>query len=268
MSNRALTWALSTTVPKNADRLVLFVLADHASGEDHQTWPGIELIAREANLSEKTTRAALRSLIESGHIERVVNGAPLPKGRTTNTGRRNLYTLAVGWDDRTPIPPESGCTKLGHPDPEPGVTNWAGPGVPNWDTQPDHTYICEPKEEPSPAALATPAPPEAPPERTPAQRAKALADAYWTWCRDTYSRDPDIAFVALTKLIVGFIEQGVEERRIGWAVRELHQDGRPITRATIGAHIDGRGVRRNARQDAVAVVGELRFDEAGNLIEQ
>ncbi len=265
MSLKALSWAMSTTIPRYAERLVLIVLAEHASGDSHETWPGIELIAREANLSDKTTRNALRSLVASGHIERVVNGAPQPKGVSTNRGRRNLYRVNVGWDESAP--PTSG----------PG---WDNPGSPGWDNPGssggqyrdetgDGTYISEPEEEPEgqKAALAAPLQPaQHVPELTTRQRAKRLLDAYWAWCRATYGRDPDIGAVALVRLLDTFLAQGVDDRRLGWAVRTLHEAGRPITRATIGAAVDGRGARQT-RSDVASAVAAMRFDASGALLD-
>lgn len=92
MSNTALTWAWKV-IRANRDltvatRLVLLSLADRAD-KLFQSWPGVERIASDCNLSCVSVRSALTLLVKSGLIKR--------QRRTNENGgsRTNIYTLCI-----------------------------------------------------------------------------------------------------------------------------------------------------------------------------
>lgn len=77
---------------------MLISIANHA-GQDAsngawEAWPGIALLQRESGLArERTVQDALARLVEAGHIERVVNGAP--DERVRKDRRSNLYRILL-----------------------------------------------------------------------------------------------------------------------------------------------------------------------------
>lgn len=69
MSFQAMKWALSEKLPKRSQKLVLMVLADHASQDDWVAWPGRASIAEKTNLDPTSVRRALRALETAGLIK-------------------------------------------------------------------------------------------------------------------------------------------------------------------------------------------------------
>lgn len=96
MSIEALDWVLRHSPTAGADRLVLIAIANHASdGPTWESYPGKELIRREAGITRaKTVSEVLARLEAAGHIERIVNAAPDPRMRADR--RTNLYRVLTG----------------------------------------------------------------------------------------------------------------------------------------------------------------------------
>lgn len=93
-----MSWVLDHSPTKGADRLVLIALANHAGKNPNngawESWPGVELIAREAGLDRtRTVQDALARLEKAGAIQRVVNGAP--DERIRKDRRPNLYRVLL-----------------------------------------------------------------------------------------------------------------------------------------------------------------------------
>lgn len=109
MAIQAVAWVLEEeTTTTGAERLVLLALANHAgwSNGRWECWPGIETIAREANVSRReTVRNALVRLVERGLIERIVKAAP--DERIRDDRRPNLYVLHLGATPRETSPRET-----------------------------------------------------------------------------------------------------------------------------------------------------------------
>lgn len=63
-----MSWAHRHSKSKLGDRLVLFVLAEHAHDDGHYAFPSVRTIAEHANLSERQVQRCLRSLGELGEI--------------------------------------------------------------------------------------------------------------------------------------------------------------------------------------------------------
>lgn len=70
MSVHAVSWVLSESEARGSNRLVLIVLADHASPDGTDSYPSVETIARQARISERSAQYALRALERDGHIAR------------------------------------------------------------------------------------------------------------------------------------------------------------------------------------------------------
>lgn len=87
MSALVTGWVLKYSEAEGSTRLVLIVLADHASSDGTDSYPSVETIRVEARLkSRRTVQSALRTLEEEGAIQAVGEG---PNGRTN-------YTVLMG----------------------------------------------------------------------------------------------------------------------------------------------------------------------------
>lgn len=93
-----MSWVLDHSTAEGTERLVLLSLANHAGPSPvdgaWESYPGVETIQKEANLQRlRTVQEVLNRLIASGHIERIVNGAP--DSRIQRNRRPNLYRILV-----------------------------------------------------------------------------------------------------------------------------------------------------------------------------
>lgn len=96
MSVEALGWVLrKAETTSHADRLTLIALADFTN-DDGQCWPAVATLVKHTRLSERGVQKALRSLEDSGFIEKV--------GRTTRGCVR--YRLHLGGELGSPTPPQ------------------------------------------------------------------------------------------------------------------------------------------------------------------
>jgi len=68
MSVHVMSWVLRHSEATLGARLVLLVLADHAKEDGTGAWPAVATIAREARMSKRGVRYALRRLEEEGLI--------------------------------------------------------------------------------------------------------------------------------------------------------------------------------------------------------
>jgi hypothetical protein len=96
MSIQAVGWVLDHSPARGTDRLVLISIANHAGTSPvdgaWEAWPGVDTIAREAGLDRaRTVQEAMARLIDAGHLERVLNGAP--DDRIRGDRRPNLYRI-------------------------------------------------------------------------------------------------------------------------------------------------------------------------------
>lgn len=99
MSIAALNWVMGApsqqikalTGPTGSARLVLIALANHAN-DDGWAWPSRDTINAEANLTDRTSGAALRWLVEHGYISIDSQGSPIEFVRKPQY-RTNLYRL-------------------------------------------------------------------------------------------------------------------------------------------------------------------------------
>lgn len=92
MSVSAVSWVLSESEARGSERLVLIVLADHASADGTDSYPSVETIALQARVSERSAQYALRALERGGHIAR---GEDRPNGT-------RCYTVHMRPEDLRP----------------------------------------------------------------------------------------------------------------------------------------------------------------------
>lgn len=90
-----MSWASKQKVQDCESKLLLFMLAEHASlhdSDDYTCWPGVERLCQECLLSDRTIKLRLKSLADSGVIS-ITN-------RKDKDGRNlsNLYTLMIPKD--------------------------------------------------------------------------------------------------------------------------------------------------------------------------
>lgn len=88
MSLQATSWALDQVEADPNFKIILFALGDHAN-QDHECWPGIQLIAKRACISTRTVKRRLAALADYGVI------TIIPRSAGYN-GRGNTYRLHVG----------------------------------------------------------------------------------------------------------------------------------------------------------------------------
>jgi Helix-turn-helix domain len=88
MSNQAISWALDIPTGSPATKVLLLVLANYAN-ENCQCFPGVERLAREADMSPSSVKRHMAHLIELGLVTRDARG-------DAEGGRRsNQYTLSM-----------------------------------------------------------------------------------------------------------------------------------------------------------------------------
>jgi len=112
VSIQAVGWVLEHSTTRMADRLVLLAIANHAGTSPvdgaWEAWPGVALIAEEANLAPRVVQVSLARLEGSGVIERVLNGAP--DGRVRGGYRPNLYRIITTPRGESSVHPSAGET--------------------------------------------------------------------------------------------------------------------------------------------------------------
>lgn len=95
MSIKVMEWVFQNSKSQGLERLILLVIADHCNSEGEDAFPRISVIAKRANVSERTAQRKIQDLVNLGELE-VVN--------RVNTS--NLYKIVVpGFnDDKTTEP--------------------------------------------------------------------------------------------------------------------------------------------------------------------
>lgn len=138
MSVQAIGWVLDFSPTRGTDRLVLIALANHAGKSPvdgaWESYPGVDTIAREANVSRlRTVQEALARLEAEGHIQRIINGAPDLRIRPDR--RPNLYRILIHQRGDGSRHPElsTGVTDGGTPQISRGAASRQN-GVPHRDT--------------------------------------------------------------------------------------------------------------------------------------
>lgn len=92
MGVRTLRHVIERSKAVGTDRLVLFVLAEHADDTTGECWPSVDLLAAEAAVKVRAAQYALKSLAASGELAIEPHGAPTA-GRLQY--RPNRYRVLV-----------------------------------------------------------------------------------------------------------------------------------------------------------------------------
>lgn len=85
MSFQAMAWAIGVDLPTK-EKFVLLMLANHASGDQHDCYPSISTLCKETAMSKSSVLRAIAALEEQGYLtirRRQLDGVNLP----------NIYTL-------------------------------------------------------------------------------------------------------------------------------------------------------------------------------
>lgn len=82
MSIKIMDWVFDHSKSQGLERLILLVIADHCNHEGEDAFPRISVIARRANVSERTVKRRLADLVALGELEVV-----------KRKGTSNLYKI-------------------------------------------------------------------------------------------------------------------------------------------------------------------------------
>lgn len=85
MSIKIMDWVFEHSKSQGLERLILLVIADHCNSEGEDAFPRISVIARRANVSERTVKRRLQDLVALGELE-VVH----------RQGTSSLYKIVTG----------------------------------------------------------------------------------------------------------------------------------------------------------------------------
>jgi len=88
MSIKIMEWVFENSKAQGLERLILLVIADHCNSEGEDAFPRISVIAKRANVSERTVQRKIQDLVAIGELAVV-----------KRDGRSSLYKiLAPGFD--------------------------------------------------------------------------------------------------------------------------------------------------------------------------
>lgn len=82
MSIKIMDWVFEKSKSQGLERLILLVIADHCNSEGEDAFPRISVIARRANVSERTVKRRLQDLVALGELEVI-----------KRNGTSNLYRI-------------------------------------------------------------------------------------------------------------------------------------------------------------------------------
>jgi DNA-binding transcriptional regulator YhcF (GntR family) len=93
MSIRLMSEVWKTKLP-TSEKMVLLVIADHASDDGTESWPSQRLIAEKASLTIRTVQRCINNLASAGwlHMEKRAGGS----ANCRDDRRPNKYTIHVG----------------------------------------------------------------------------------------------------------------------------------------------------------------------------
>lgn len=84
MSIKIMDWVFENSKAQGIERLILLVIADHCNSEGEHAFPRISVIAKRANVSERTVKRKLQDLVELGELKVV-----------KRHGTSNLYKIVT-----------------------------------------------------------------------------------------------------------------------------------------------------------------------------
>jgi predicted transcriptional regulator len=105
MSIKIMDWVFENSKAQGIERLILLVIADHCNSEGEDAFPRISVIAKRANVSERTVKRRLQDLVELGELNIV-----------KRHGTSNLYKIVTSKTatlskDIVPLEPKNKKTK-------------------------------------------------------------------------------------------------------------------------------------------------------------
>jgi len=95
MSIKIMDWVFENSKAQGIERLILLVIADHCNIDGENAFPRVSVIARRANVSERTVRRRIADLVLLGELEVV-----------QREGSSNLYKIVIPGLDSGPEYPE------------------------------------------------------------------------------------------------------------------------------------------------------------------
>lgn len=84
MAIKVMDWVFEKSKSQGLERLILLVIADHCNSDGEHAFPRISVIARRANVSQRTVKRKLQDLIERGELSVV-----------QRQGTSNLYKIVI-----------------------------------------------------------------------------------------------------------------------------------------------------------------------------
>lgn len=107
MSIKVMTYVWDNAPVEGTELLTLLVIADHASDDGTDSWPGVATIARKTRRSERRVQEAIKSLAKKGLIDVEVNAGG--NAKTPDMYRPNRYTVRMtGVRQTAPLEPKRG----------------------------------------------------------------------------------------------------------------------------------------------------------------
>jgi hypothetical protein len=88
-----MTWVWDNAPVEGTELLTLLVIADHASDDGTDSWPGIQTIARKTRRSERRVQEAVQTLAKKGLIDVEINAGG--NSKTPAHQRPNRYTVRM-----------------------------------------------------------------------------------------------------------------------------------------------------------------------------
>jgi len=93
MSIKIMEWVFEKSKAQGLERLILLVIADHCNSEGEDAFPRISVIARRANVSERTVTRKIQDLVAMGELAVV-----------QRQGTSNLYKIVTSLDSSVENP--------------------------------------------------------------------------------------------------------------------------------------------------------------------
>jgi len=84
MAIKVMDWVFDNSKAQGIERLILLVIADHCNVDGENAFPRISVIARRANVSERTVRRRLNDLVALGELQVV-----------KRSGTSNIYKIVI-----------------------------------------------------------------------------------------------------------------------------------------------------------------------------
>ena len=249
-----MSWVLNEPTTTGGDRLVLISLANHAHPDGSCAYPSMATIAREANLTERAARYAMRRLEASGLIIEAADGPA-----SVRADRRTRSWSIVMTDGGQPVAPRD--ESRGANDDSTGGNLRHRGGQP---VAPEPKE--EPTTEPNPARTSSsslvasssvaaasaagasteqPLDPETPARRKPPKPEAAAADeitrAWWDWIKGQTGHSPPHPFPAVRAIVAAALRDGFDRPTVKRGLADLYQHKRPVTKPTLWTEMTRAG---------------------------